>query len=283
MSRFSNILVHVDSRAATHPALDCAADLAKANHGRLTIVDVVPDFGWRSRLILGGYERALENVTQGKSKLLKELATPLTQQGIDVTTKLLDGHTSVEIIRLVMKDGHDLVVKSAKGQHSQQTGFFGTTATRLIRKCPCPVLILKSDCPRHCGRVVAAVKPAPDDETHAQLNARIIRAARKLTSTGEPHVISVWNIYGESILRDHMQEAEFQELEERTEKHAARNLEQLLEPFGMSAEADNIHLMRGEPGHCIPQFVEQQEADLLVLGSVGRTGVAGLLIGNTAE
>ena len=44
-----------------------------------------------------------------------------------------------------------------------------------------------------------------------------------------------------------------------------------------------IHFLDGAPGRLIPQFVEENRVDLLVMGTVGRTGVPGFFIGNTAE
>ncbi|HJN10863.1 MAG TPA: universal stress protein [Pirellulaceae bacterium] len=283
MSSFSNILVHVDTRAETNPGLDYAADLAKTNDARLKIVDVIPDFSWPVRLATARYERVIENLTQSKTQRLIELATPIEQQGVAVQTKLVEGRSSVEIVREVLRDKHDLVIRSAKGTHSRRSGFFGTTATRLIRKCPCPVLILKAGQQCRCERVVAAVNATSDDELHAKLNEQIIRLAREMTTGGEPAVVDVWSIYGESILKSHMQEDEFQDLEERTEKHAEQLLAQLLTPFDIAVGGDNVHLLRGEAGAVIPKLVEKLDADLLVMGTVARAGVAGLLIGNTAE
>lgn len=283
MSKFSNILVHVDSRADTHPGLEYAAELAAASHGKLKIVDLIPDFSWASRLFVGGYERVIESVTLDKKHKLDALKTPLAERGIDVTTKTLDGRTSVEIIREVLRDDHDLVVKAAKGHHSKSKGFFGTTATRLLRKCPCPVLVLKPDHPCGCERVVAAVSAAPGDELHAELNKRLIHLAQELSNTGQPDILSVWSVYGESLLEEHIQAEDFEDLQQRTESHAAQKLDDLLQPFDMSVGDDRVHLLHGEPGELIPKFVHEQNADLLVMGTVGRSGVAGLLTGNTAE
>ncbi len=43
------------------------------------------------------------------------------------------------------------------------------------------------------------------------------------------------------------------------------------------------HLLRGDPGEVIPRLVGERRIDLVVMGTVARTGVPGLIIGNTAE
>jgi nucleotide-binding universal stress UspA family protein len=42
-------------------------------------------------------------------------------------------------------------------------------------------------------------------------------------------------------------------------------------------------MLKGEPGHLIPQLAAKMEVGLIVMGTVSRTGVAGFLIGSTAE
>jgi nucleotide-binding universal stress UspA family protein len=42
-------------------------------------------------------------------------------------------------------------------------------------------------------------------------------------------------------------------------------------------------LIEGEPSQAIPAFCKEQEADLLICGTVARHGIRGLLLGNTAE
>ncbi len=283
MLNFKNILVHYDSRSETHPALDFAAKLAVANEGKLKIIEMIPDFSWPTRQFLGNVERVIENITQAKKHHVEEVAAPLRDRGIDVTTKVLDGRTSVAMIREVLRDNHDLVIRTAKGTHSRRAGFFGTTATRLLRKCPCPVLILRPDHPCRCERVVAAVSATSDDELHSKLNKQIIQLAREVTSTGPPEIVTAWSIYGESILKNHMEEDEFDDVRERTRNHTERKLDDLLMEFDLGVGHDNVQLLEGEPGQVIPQFIHEYDADLLVMGTVARSGIAGLLTGNTAE
>ena len=283
MLKFSNIVVHYDSLAETQLGLDYAAEIAEFNHGRLKIVGIIPDFPWATRQFISGYERMIEEITQTKTRGLEELAKPLRERGIDVTTKLLDGRTSVAMIREVLLDNHDLVIKEAKGQSSRKRGFFGTTATRLLRKCPCPVLILKPDHPCHCERVVAAVSGVSEDELHSQLNNQIVRLATEAAAHGCAEIITAWSIYGESILKSHMRPEEFDELQERTRCETERRLDDLLMAQNLGVGKANVHVLQGEPGVIIPQFIHDHEADLLVMGTVARSGIAGLLTGNIAE
>lgn len=44
-----------------------------------------------------------------------------------------------------------------------------------------------------------------------------------------------------------------------------------------------LHLLRGQPRSVIPDLAAQLRADLVVMGTVSRTGIPGLIMGNTAE
>jgi nucleotide-binding universal stress UspA family protein len=145
------------------------------------------------------------------------------------------------------------------------------------------VLVLKPDHPCHCERVVAAISSIPEDELHTELNSHLIQMAKELSQPGQPDILSVWSVYGESVLKEHMNAEEFEDLQKRTESHAAEKLDGLLKNFDMSIDDDRVHLLHGEPGELIPKFVHERDADLVVMGTVGRSGVAGLLTGNTAE
>ena len=44
-----------------------------------------------------------------------------------------------------------------------------------------------------------------------------------------------------------------------------------------------IHHIHGKPDEKIPESVDEQEIDVLVMGTLARTGISGFVIGNTAE
>ncbi|NMV12061.1 universal stress protein, partial [Vibrio parahaemolyticus] len=59
-------------------------------------------------------------------------------------------------------------------------------------------------------------------------------------------------------------------------------LQQLLEESGITGEIV-IHHLHGKPDEKIPDYVESIEVDVLVMGTLARTGISGYVIGNTAE
>ena len=63
--------------------------------------------------------------------------------GVDTETIVLTGTPFIEIIKEVQRGGYDLVIKSAEGSGGAFSNLFGERDMRLMRKCPCPVWIIK--------------------------------------------------------------------------------------------------------------------------------------------
>ena len=57
----------------------------------------------------------------------------------------------------------------------------------------------------------------------------------------------------------------------------------LVSAAGIEREHVNVVLERGDPGEAIPRYIREQGCDLLVMGTVARSGIPALFIGNTAE
>lgn len=66
-------------------------------------------------------------------------------------------------------------------------------------------------------------------------------------------------------------------------KSHQENLDRLLERFDLKGLDVKAHLIKGEAGNLIPQLVEKEKIDLVIVGTHSRHGVAGFFIGNTSE
>ena len=285
MSTFQNILAYIDTHSENEAELNTAINMAKHAGARLKIVDIVPNFSWPMHLLLGGFERTIELVTGDKAGRLEALGDRVREQGVEVSAKLLDGRLSVALVREVVRDQHDLVLKRAKGHRSRRSGFFGTTATKLFRKCPCAVLATGPDAAWPFRRTVAAVDATTDDQAHDELNSQIITTARAFSSAakGQLDVISAWSVHAEMILKNHMSGDEIEELRNKARADSELRLDKLVAKSGAQLPGDRVHSLHGFPEDALYEFVAQNHSDLLVMGTVGRAGVSGLLIGNTAE
>jgi len=165
---------------------------------------------------------------------------------------------------------------------------FGSTAMHLMRKCPCPVWVVKKGENEHYDRIIAAVDPEPSDEQRNQLNFKIMDLATSLAKLEQSEllVVHAWVLYGETILRGgvgRMDREEIDKLVREAEAEHKEGLNNLLEKYDLQGLNYRVHLIKGEAGRVIPELAEKKRADLIVMGTLSRSGVAGFLIGNTAE
>ena len=287
MKRFQNILVAVDSRQDEHPALEWAVRLAEHNQAKLKIVDLLPDLPWVAKLAMSDSESSQQALAEHKRRILNSVAEPIRDKGIDVTTQLLFGKTSFAIIHEVLRSQHDLVVRISKGAHSRRIGFFGTTSMRLLRKCPCAVWLVRADTPPRFNRVLAAIDPAPHDIARETMNGAILELGESIVEyeRGQLHVVHVWELFGEHLLKSRYKSDELEEARRNAERRVAAALDGVLSPHGLSHQAGCVHLICDElgPGHAISELAKREHIDLIVMGTIARTGIKGALMGNTAE
>jgi nucleotide-binding universal stress UspA family protein len=98
--------------------------------------------------------------------------------------------------------------------------------------------------------------------------------------------VHVWFLQNEDLLRSigmGLESTEVDELVEETRVEHEKWLDELLSEYDLTDLTTKVHLIKGEPGSEIPKLVAKVEADLVVMGTVARTGIAGFFIGNTAE
>jgi len=132
-----------------------------------------------------------------------------------------------------------------------------------------------------------AIDPHTDNPAAQKLSVRLLELAEALAGYAEAkvHVISCWEFEYESFLREsafaHASEAEIQQSLKAEESSHLQALQKLIAEAKLAAHT--LHHVRGKPEKTIAGIVEKIGADVVVMGTVARTGVSGFFIGNTAE
>jgi nucleotide-binding universal stress UspA family protein len=275
MDRFKNILVVYRDAVGGDGSLTQASALARRNAGRVMVVEVVEHASVPAEYLAE------------RRKHLARLVASMDAEGARADAVLLQGTPFLEIIRQVSRAGHDLVIMPAEGDVGFKNLFFGSTSMKLMRKCPCPVWITKPGPHSDYERILAAVDPGEDDAESNGLNTDILDLSTSLAESNgsDLHVAYAWELAGHDL--DSMQSettAEQREaLKRRNEQLHAQSLERLTERYCLKDPKHHVHLLHGQPAFVLPQFVHEEDVDLVVMGTVGRTGIGGFIIGNTAE
>jgi nucleotide-binding universal stress UspA family protein len=277
--RPKRILVHLDTTSERHPALTRALHLAQATGGSLRLVEVLVPL-----------PRHTPNAADLESLLRKEMKDRLVaaaglakQMGVPVTSELLCGDLATMLVEASVSWRADVLLRS-HGIHQATPGPIGPTDSQLVRRCPCPVWFVTT---RHAEGervIVAAVDPDPEDGPRHLLSVRVVQAAVAVAeaSGATLHIVHVWTAYGHQVLASHTTAEDLVGYVEACRDSAKRRFSTLLHDARVPAAA-KTHLIEGQGDQALAAFIEKRRADLVVLGTVGRTGLAGLVVGNTAE
>jgi nucleotide-binding universal stress UspA family protein len=282
MIALSSVLVDVDAVSGEQPALTHARDLAVRCGARLKIVDVLPFVPPRARHFVT--QDVEQELVEHRTERLQSLRA--AADGIEVTTQLLRGRPATALIQEVLAGGHSLLVRSHDRDLAEPRTQYGAVDMELLRLCPCPVWLIR----HHPGgrppwRVVAAIDPNPDDETEQQLNATVLEWALMLRDIAGADVtlLHAWTAFGAGVLRSRMPEHEFLEYIAAARRTAENAMQTFTKPHADRLNGVGIALVEGEPEQAISRFIDSNGIDLVVMGTVARSGIRGLLMGNTAE
>ena len=297
MKRFNNILCVVARGAERKPALVRAVTLAENNQARLTVVGVSERVTAGIGMPAGGPVSAdLQAVIVSEhERELESLLEPYRQR-LDVQAKVLVGTPFLEIIREVLRNGRDLVIKTIEPRDWQDR-LFGSNDMHLLRKCPCPVWIMLPGEASNYRCILAAVDFDPMQEAgEANDGNRLIlelASSLALSDFAELHVVHAWEPVMENLMRVFSSDLSEEQIAANVARERRERLARLERLTGrlrdwLGAEAyeylsPRLHLRQGNPRKEIPALARQIEADLVVMGTVARTGIPGFIIGNTAE
>jgi len=300
MKRFKDILCVVETGKACKPALERAITLAENNQASLTIIDVTERITMGVGMLKDGPISAdlQAAVVDSHAQALETMIDPYRKR-IKIKTKVLTGISFLEIIREVLRYGHDLVIKIPDARDWLDR-LFGSDDMHLLRKCPCPIWLIKPKAPKSYRRILAAVDvddsyPHAEVESQHILNRQILEIASSLALSdfAELHVAHVWEAVGEGVMRGALMntpEDKVVAYVEKVRKHRQAGLEKLVHEVSDKLNQDAMnylkpetHLVKGKARKEIPVLTNQIEADLVVMGTVARTGIPGFIMGNTAE
>lgn len=289
MDRFRNILVAASPGHLDPVVLRRAVELAETNHAALTLLDVVEPIARRRRFTRGrrcAVDVHGHRVTQ-RTEQLRELAEG-ARAGDRTHVEVLVGRPFVEVTRHAMEHDHDLViVGGSSAESSLGMPALPSGVMNLLLKCPVPVWVMRP--PKADGfRVLALIDPDADDQVRDGLNARVLALATSLAQCedGELHVGHALERSSDSASRsssDVRPPAEGAEVpaESAGDPHRER-IVGVLERHHAESDAE-VHVVRGHAGEVLPRLAEGLRAEVIVMGTVARTGISGLIIGNTVE
>lgn len=215
-----------------------------------------------------------------QAPFLRHLSEQLKGEGFVVSTQQIDcdhSQPADAILATLQANPGDLLIK----QHYPDSLWIKHLITpedwRLLRQSPVPVLLIKTGRPWSGGRVLAAMDIENAENQHRELQGSIIGYAVDLAALigGSTHVVSA---YPATLFPAADSSAP------RYDGNASNCLEAsrwFKEEYQLHDY--QLHIGEGPAKALILQIAHQLEIAVTVIGTVGRNGLAGMLIGNTAE
>lgn len=296
MRRFMNILYVNESSVEQEKALARAVSLAENNNARLTVIDVIPVITAGIGLPPGGpISSDLQTwVASEHLHRLEKLVSPFVAK-LKIKLEVLVGKTFLEVIRAVLRNAYDLVIKPAEDLVLLES-LFGSNDMHLLRKCPCPVWLLNRNEKTCFNNILAAVDFDPFNPLTSQLDLNLeileLSSSLAIAENATLHIVHAWDAFAESTLLSRASTSEksvvdYVDIEHR--RHANGlvllngELSKLIGERSYKKLSPRHHLPKGPAEKAIARLAKDLRADLVVMGTIARTGIAGFIIGNTAE
>ncbi len=278
------ILFATDFSPWAKRAEDYACSLACSWRASLTVLSVAefppglnPDYSVNQQYLA-------ELLKQASSQLV-DLKARAVRRGIAVTTRVATGIPSEEVITAAKAEDSDLLVVGTRGKTGLAHILLGSTAERVIRGAPCPVLTVRPEPedsedggtlsrPVTLEKILVPVDFSDcslDAVEYAVVVAQQAKASLVLLHVLEPVSYGLDFSFGDSKRRDQERESWTKRLDELTFSH--RDSQVPMES----------RLRGGSPAESILDSAKTLPCDLIVMGTHGRRGISHSISGSVAE
>lgn len=261
MTHFRNVLVVHGSSIGSEDALAQGIAIAAGSGARLTVAAPLDP----------SIPCTPHSVREMKSRM-RRLETSVKSEGIsDLNTEVLCGTPHVDVIRRVLRHGHDLVVTCDTVRHSFWDWLRPSVATQLLRHCPCPVLLVPAGQAAPMRRVLAVIEMDAGDGPIDPTSRNIVSTAATLAfaQSAELHVLCCWQAQDVEfdLLRSEIRDQTRQEIIDRNEERYRERIEALLAEIDARC-ATRIHLPRSSFLNTeVAGLVTRERLDVVVTGS----------------
>jgi universal stress protein E len=285
------ILVAVkDARGRSSATLRKAAALARALDARLELFHAISHpIALDAMMFANQSVEKIEKMDRQRYvKRLEAMAEPLRRNGLVVTTAAEWDHPAHEaLIRRARRIRADLIIAERHASRHVAPWLLRYADWELLRQSPVPVLLVKTSRQYQAPKVLAAIDPAHAFAKTARLDDEILHLAARICTATRGRLDAV-HAYVPTLLDMKTEELEAPDATEQIVTHAAKLAKARFDKALRSArlgtlKPDRRHLLARHPVDAIAELVRKLRCDLVVMGTMSRSGLKRLAIGNTAE
>jgi nucleotide-binding universal stress UspA family protein len=289
MTAFRRLLVLVTDAGDAAPALDRALRLARSSGGSVTVLGIVDPPLLEPGAAAPEAAAAARAMAREREQFDARIDTLLALArgaGVAADGRVESGRPLQVAIRYAVQGGYDLVLKMVDERGPGARAPRGPLDQSLLREHPGALWIEQPGVAAELRRVLVAINPDPASPEEYRLSVDLLRSAAAVAQVAgaELQVLHAWKLFGEwRSVYDRWTDPELAPLLGATLNRHVGYVDQALAEAGLADAAIRRHVVHQRASQAIIDTVRAEGIDLLVMGTVGRTGIPGFLIGNTAE
>jgi len=260
--QLQQLLVVIDPTQSSQPSLERAAWIARHSGAAIELLICEYNGALDSGLMFEApaLDKARQSLLAQRRDWLEQLAAPLRQEGLQVTSEVRWGKPLHKMITARCEElKPDLLLKTAHSHGLLHRLLLSNTCWQLIRYCPAPLWLVKPQGEWRGQRLAVALDP-----THL-----------------EDHYLHSYAPLPRTLVFDAELVADYEYYVQRTGERHREAFEQLLD--GHAIGKPRTHLLQGFAEETLPRFVDENAVDLLLMGAIARGHLDTALIGHTAE
>jgi CPA2 family monovalent cation:H+ antiporter-2 len=280
MARLTHIVTATDLSNSSLHAVDRGFQLARASGARYTVAHALGlDALAPLRELFGANNKAITEkiVDEARESLRGILDQPDRNLGVSASLRIEEGLATTAISAFANAADADLLLLGAHGAGFLQRMLLGSTASRLLRKSGCPVLVVKQAAHDAYRRILITIDFSPASRTAVQL-ARVMAPDAHLILL---HVFDV-PFEGKMQYAGVSEDIIYQYRIEARER-ALHQLHQLAANAELSTADYTVLVLQGDATRQILVQEEQHDCDLIVMGKHGIHVTEELLLGSVAK
>ena len=275
---FRHILVPLDGSELAERALAPAADIAEAMSAKLTLLRVVPQFA-----LLAADPMLYEEMNRlGEEESLSYLRS--VADGLDLTVPIEvsseTGQPADTIIQIAEENQVDLIVISSHGRSGLNRWVYGSVAERVLRQAPCATSIINARVDQELPRTRKILVPLDGSD----LAERAFEPGKQLAAVlgAELHLLRVTES-AHQLLETSSMRGVFDEIEDNEVHEAEAYLESMDSSVPGGHVVFEVEVAKGTVAEAIINYAAEQQIELIVMSSHGRTGLQRWVYGSVAE
>jgi universal stress protein E len=285
MVKLNKILVIFDEKQDQQTAMKRALELAKHTGASIHIVATIfstLNFSY-SQLQIDTESILRASLQRRLSNDLKKFISSLKRPDTEISYETLwSPRPAIDIAQICVNQSFDLLIKTANKHHLFDGIFHTPLDWHLLRECSCAVMLVSNNKHSSDSPLVVAIDANTDDQAHSNLNEKLLCTASFISKLFNNQILAVNACPPLPVMTD-LQYASVDPASYLTDMKniALKNTLKIVKHYNL--DESNIKILEGIPEDIIPKFAEKIDSRLIILGTVSRSGINGMFMGNTAE